>query len=698
MKHLMQKYICLAILITLTATGVTVDPSEGPYAEKIKRIEAFVTKQMKWERTPGMSVGFMKDDFVWARGFGYADLENKSKANADSAYRLASVTKSMTAVAVLQLAEKGKIDLDAEVQKYVPYFPRKPWPVTVRQLLGHLGGISHYRDYQKEGHIKVPKDTREAIAIFEDFDLVAEPGTQYNYSSYGYNLLGAVIEGAARQPYGEYMREHVWQPLDMTHTFMDIPDNLIPGKVRGYRLIDGQIKNSEYIDISSRFAAGGTRSTVTDLLRFARGIIDGKLLSAETTAEMLTSMVNKEGVFTGYGMGWRINPVNGRFGVEHSGAQAETRTHLVLFPREKFSVAVACNFEGSNPIMYASRLYQILYDEPVNGSLYSGEKVNKAILSAVEDVFNEGLSAYKRFRKPVGEDGKNREEAFSFFNRYVNPKTLQKDYKGTLKEIRTGKTLKTGRAFIQVGSYMAARLEEKFGPARMETYHQEGAIPFFLDYIKIFSSDDNFPEAFRFNEDLAEMIRSFWQSWQKSSSREVQRLILTPDIDWGELGKKLKQAFSRCRVYPDLNRDFARIVEYYYINGKKDQALKAARLAVELYPQSAQPLVFLANAHICSGDEKKAETIYKQAMQSEFAKGHVSPRGLIYYASNLVDYGKIEPALRLLRMGLKIYPRSADLHYYLGIALQDKAAGYFREALQLDPTHENARKRLKKFE
>ena len=117
---------------------------------------------------------------------------------------------------------------------------------------------------------------------------VAEPGTRFNYSSYGYNLLGAVIEGASGKPYGEYLREVLWGPLGMDATRMDDPDALIPNRVRGYRRgPDGDVINSEFVDISSRFAAGGTRSTVLDLLKFARGVIEGRVLPAALQDAML---------------------------------------------------------------------------------------------------------------------------------------------------------------------------------------------------------------------------------------------------------------------------------------------------------------------------------------------------------------------------------------------------------------------------
>lgn len=203
------------------------------YKAELKEFDDFVARQMKFDKTPDLTIGFIKDGFVWVKGYGFADLENKVPANPDSAYRLASVSKSMTAVAIMQLVETKKIDLDAEVQTYVSYFPKKPWPVTVRQVLGHIGGISHYKNAEKELHIKEHKSTREAIAIFQDFDLVAEPGTRYSYSSYGYNLLGAIVEAASGMSFGDYMKQNVWGPAGMNDTRMDNPEEVIPNRVRG---------------------------------------------------------------------------------------------------------------------------------------------------------------------------------------------------------------------------------------------------------------------------------------------------------------------------------------------------------------------------------------------------------------------------------------------------------------------------------
>ena len=354
---------------TAQAVNTSSAQTSDRYSDKLRDFEEFVRQQMEKNKVPGLTIGFIKDDYIWVKGFGYADLENKVPAKADSAYRIASVQKSMTAAAILELVDQGKIDLDAEIQTYVPYFPKKEYPITVRQLLGHLGGIPHYVNREMEQHIKVHKTTRETIAIFENYDLVAEPGTKFSYSSYGYDLLGAAIEGASKGPYADYMRDHVWQPLGMNDTRMDDPLDLIPNRVRGYQLIDGAIMNSEFIDVSSRFAAGGTRGTVVDLLKFMKGLNDGKLLSSTSLDLMYKPMKTRDGRFSGfpntagYAMGWNVVPQKGGLVIINDGGQQETRTFVLNFPAKHFALAVAQNLEKDDDGAIIFRLYELVLDE-----------------------------------------------------------------------------------------------------------------------------------------------------------------------------------------------------------------------------------------------------------------------------------------------------------------------------------------------
>ena len=137
-RHKIYLITAILIIAAFPIHAQTRVRASDPYEEKLKVFEDFVREQMKSDKTVGITIGFIKDDYTWVKAFGYADLENKVAMKPESAYRLASVNKTMTAIAVLQLVEQGKVDLDDEIQKYVPYFPKKKFRITVRELLGHL--------------------------------------------------------------------------------------------------------------------------------------------------------------------------------------------------------------------------------------------------------------------------------------------------------------------------------------------------------------------------------------------------------------------------------------------------------------------------------------------------------------------------------------------------------------------------------
>ena len=664
------------------------------FADPIKQFEEFARKHMALDKTVGLTIGFVKDNFEWVKAYGYADLENKVPAKPESAYRLASVTKPMTAIAVMQLVEKGKINLDAEVQTYVPYFPKKQWPVTVRQLLGHLGGVSHYKNAAQELHIKEHKPTRDAVAIFENFDLVAEPGTRYSYSSYGYNLLGAIIEGASGMSYGDYMRQNVWQPLGMNDTRMDDPLEVIPNRVRGYQLINGKVKNSEFVDISSRFAAGGTRSTVPDLLKFARGFMGGKLLSLKSMNELTASMKTREGRLTNYGMGWETTPYNGRYVLVHSGGQNETRTLLYILPSRNMALAVGVNFEGSNPGVYLERLFQLISGAPFELTVYSPDKVKAALADAMNSAFNYGLSHFERTGKALAVTPAEQTEAFSYFNRYVNPDALEKNQQEATQKIRQGAHPAAAHAFTKVGSYMASRLSEKKGPAALDAYASRGALAFFADYISITATDSNLPGEFRLNPALENVTKEMAQDWDKSNTEYVRRLWLLPDADFGSVKKVLRQNFEGKSVYPNLVDDFFNVTRQLILNNDKTRALDASQVAIDLFPASATPNLMHGIALIVNQKPAEAQEWLKKSLAIN-PQGAASAGGLNSIAYQLAGVGMLEEAMATLRVAIEMHPKEANLYDSLGEFLlrkgeKTRALESYKKALEVDPNFPNA--------
>ncbi len=231
---------------------------------------------------PGLGVAVLVDGrIVWAEGFGFADLEQRQPVWPSTKMRIGSVSKAITSAALGLLYEQRKLDLDAPVQKYVPTFPQKAHPITARQLAGHLAGIRHY-----EGHVEAEvyntrhyKTVLEGLSIFQADPLLFKPGERYHYSSHGWSVLSAVVEGASGQDYLGYMQEHVFDPLGMRDTIADFNERIIPNRARFYvRDENGPWRNAPYVDNSYKWAAGGLLSTPEDLVRFGWAIINGQLL------------------------------------------------------------------------------------------------------------------------------------------------------------------------------------------------------------------------------------------------------------------------------------------------------------------------------------------------------------------------------------------------------------------------------------
>ena len=672
---------------------------QSSLAEAIHKFEEFVEMRMAQDKVPGLSVAFMKDDFSWAKGYGYSDLENKVPAKPESAYRLASITKTMTAIAVMKLVEEGKIDLDAEVQIYVPHFPKKKWPVTVRLLLGHLGGISHYKNYDVEGRIKVHKNTKDALAIFQDFDLVAEPGTRYHYSSYGYNLLGAVIEGASGESYGNYIRKHVFDPLGMTNSRMDDPVDIIPNRVRGYRLINGQIKNSEYVDISSRFAGGGTRSTVVDLLKYATGVMDKKLLKEETWNAMFISMATQDGRSTGYGMGWGVRPWRGHFQVSHGGSQPETRTHLLIFPKERFAIAVASNRERLNLMHYVRRLAELVLDEDLDSSVYVLDEGGQVIYDCCADVFSYGMSRYNWHGKDIFGDDKELARAFSYFNKNVKKNIIEKNIKDAKKRIEDGFHPASGQAFIKIGAFMASTLKKNLGEDKFHSYHKNGTLPFFKDYIEISSQWPSDKNNFKFSESFSEMISAWVKEWSRVYPESIRSLCVTIKTDFTEWCPRLTEAFSGASLYPDFSREMGEAGLYHLWKDETEIPFQIFKSCLELYPRSPASASNLATAHFWTGNVEDARKYYKEAFALNPDHPSVSLDHFSLIASQLERSKKIEEIFTLADIALEFYPKNAELHLEVGNMYSktgnlEKARSFYKKALELDPKLEEAKKNL----
>jgi len=316
----------LWVYVSVTATPLHPDARDVPsvtrsapqptWSDAVERGRQIVRARLTEKNLPGLSVAVgIGGDVVWAEGFGWADLEKKVKVEPRTRFRIGTASTALTSAAVGLLIEKGQLNLDDEIQPYVPVYPQKQWPVTLRQLMGHVAGVRN--DGGDEGpllsaHCEHPV---EGVQAFAKYPLLFEPGTRYRYSSYGWILMSAVVEAAADEPLLTFMRKQIFEPLDMDDTIADSAAEASAHRATAYfPRFGGDPRYGpdlmREIDYSCYAGSSGFVSTPTDLVRFAIAINSGTLLQPATVQLFQTSQRLASGEETGYGLGWDLETVS----------------------------------------------------------------------------------------------------------------------------------------------------------------------------------------------------------------------------------------------------------------------------------------------------------------------------------------------------------------------------------------------------
>jgi serine beta-lactamase-like protein LACTB, mitochondrial len=312
------------------------------FSKQIAKVRPLVPRMQRAFGAPGVAVAIAAGGrLVWSETCGFANRERRIPVRRTTQFRVGSVSKTLTAAAAGRLYQRGQLDLDAEVQQYVPDFPRKSRPITVRQLAGHLGGIRHYEGAEAVNTAHYDS-VRSSLAVFQGDALVAAPGERFLYSSYGFNLLGAAVEGAAGTLFAAALEEAVLAPLRMTHTRLD--DGRSRDRARFYEVTSSRkAVPAPPMDLSDRFPSGGVLSTAEDLARFGIGITDRAFLGAQTQAVLFTSQKTARGEATGYGFGFEIGASPFGRVVGHTGNVVGGTSFLLVHPRTRVVVAMTTN-------------------------------------------------------------------------------------------------------------------------------------------------------------------------------------------------------------------------------------------------------------------------------------------------------------------------------------------------------------------
>ncbi|MBA2260253.1 MAG: beta-lactamase family protein [Acidobacteria bacterium] len=288
----------------------------------VEQARQIVRASAAGQNLPGVSVAVgVGGEIVWTEGFGWAHLANRVPVTPDMQFRIGTASQALTSAAVGLLLEKGRLKLDDEIQTYVPDFPEKQWPLTLRQLMAHLAGVGN--DAGGEEPVHVEDDEKLAVRCpravdglqrFADSPLRFEPGTEYRSSSYGWILVSAAVEAAAEEPFSTFMRKQIFEPLGMNNTAADSPIEPSPDRATFYFprfSADPRYGPDEGREVDYSCFAGSAAfvSTPADLLRFVMAINSGKLLQPATVQLLQTSQRLPSGQETGYGLGWDTETV-----------------------------------------------------------------------------------------------------------------------------------------------------------------------------------------------------------------------------------------------------------------------------------------------------------------------------------------------------------------------------------------------------
>jgi serine beta-lactamase-like protein LACTB len=359
--------LLLAVLL-IGSTCQAQDATLSPY--KRSQMESAISAFMAKSKAPGTSVAVVEDGkIVWSAGFGMADLENSVPATPQTLYRLASISKSLTATAAMLLWERGKLDLDVPVQKYCPAFPQKEYPITTRELMAQLGGIRYYHSESQDDpeignteHFEHP--IKAGLDFFKNDPLIAKPGTEYHYSTQGYTLVGCAIEGASGKSYTDFLRENVFVPAGMSSTRADDRFAIIPHRTDFYhRLKNGRIVNADFLDASYKIPGGGWLSSAEDMARFEIALLDNKLIQPATRKVMWTPQKARKEPDGPYALGWRTATNKGVNTYWHSGGQQGTSTFFEVEPQSRKGVVILCNLDHAGITDIGAKLMTIVLQE-----------------------------------------------------------------------------------------------------------------------------------------------------------------------------------------------------------------------------------------------------------------------------------------------------------------------------------------------
>lgn len=315
--------------------------------QSLVKADVLLQKLIEEKKIPGLSITVLqKGKTIFQKGYGYANLEEKKLIDPEKTqFRIASVSKPIAATALAHMVADGIIDLDASFYRYVPYYPKKEWDFTIRQLASHTAGIRGYNGV--EYGLNKPYSIKESIAIFQDDPLLFKPGTDYLYNSFDWVLVSLAMQEASGIPFEEYVKEKVLIPLSLQNTIAEIQGNKYPNVTSFY--VKSRLGFREAIPVNNyyKLAGGGFLSTTADIASFGQVFLEKRILKEEVLNQFLTSrIINDKPTY--YGLGWQVSlDKNGRDYYGHVGNGVGGYSNFYVYLKEQMVFSILTN--GTNP-------------------------------------------------------------------------------------------------------------------------------------------------------------------------------------------------------------------------------------------------------------------------------------------------------------------------------------------------------------